>query len=208
KANLAQIVSRARQGLSFPTSLLAEQAETESSSLGLVRRCADTVGCLARCPWGTPSQLVPRPNRGKLTSNAHFAEVRPNSQEVRIWEVGPDYPRENAAAFPTLRKSSDIVPKLIQYRLVRYIAGAAFLADGHVEFVPLLLRGAVGVVLEGVLARKLHHDDVAKALRKLLLDRLGPHAYDAGVLGRQGFGGLDRLVDLRRRCIGLPLDRD
>src|SRR6202167_120816 len=92
--------------------------------------------------------------------------------------------------------------------LVGDVAGAAFLADRHIDFVPLLLRGAVGVLLEGVLTGELHHDNLAVTVRKLLLDGLGPHAYDSGILGRQRFSGLDGLVDLRGRCAGFPLDAD
>ncbi len=77
-------------------------------------------------------------------------------------------------AGPAAERGGSGVGRKISLALVRDIAGTALLADGHIELVPFLLGGAVGVLLEGVLVRKLHHDHVGVTFRKLLLDRFGP----------------------------------
>ena len=66
--------------------------------------------------------------------------------------------------------------------LVRYIVRAALFPNRHVNFVPLLLRRAVRVLLQRVFAFELHHDDVLVAFRKLHLDRTRPDILQAGVV--------------------------
>src|SRR5260370_595111 len=94
----------------------------------------------------------------------------------------------------------------IPSRSIGNVVRAALFADGHINVVPLLLGGTVGVLLQRLLAFKLHDDDVFVALGKLHFDRLRPNIFNTwivDVLCRSY-----RLLDLFGRGTCLPLDGD
>ena len=57
----------------------------------------------------------------------------------------------------------DRASSILAKRLIRYVVRPAFFPNGHVDFIPGLLRRAVRVLLQSVFAFKLHHDDVLVA---------------------------------------------
>src|SRR5260370_20048945 len=91
-------------------------------------------------------------------------------------------------------------------RSIADVVGAALFADRHINVVPLLLGGTVGVLLQRLFAFKLHYDDVFVALGKLHLDRLRPNVLNTWIVDVlcRSYGPLD----LFGRGTCLPLDGD
>src|SRR4249920_2688805 len=91
-------------------------------------------------------------------------------------------------------------------RSIGNVVGAALFADGHINVVPLLLGGTVGVLLQRLFAFKLHYDDVFVTLGKLHLDRLRPNILNTWIVDVlcRSYGPLD----LFGRGTCLPLDGD
>ncbi len=86
------------------------------------------------------------------------------------------------------------------------IVRIAVVANGQVGLVPLFLRGAASVGLEGGLIGELHHENGRPFT--LNLDGLGPDMGNARVGGGQGLDAVQGRLDLRRSGFGLPLNRD
>jgi hypothetical protein len=89
--------------------------------------------------------------------------------------------------------------------LVGYVVGVAFFADGHIEFVPPLLRWAVGVFGERRLGFEFHYDGLFVAFLALIFKILGPDAFDSWKFGRELVCAVDGGFDLFGGRVGFPL---
>ena len=94
--------------------------------------------------------------------------------------------------------------------LVGNVERGAHLADWRVEFIPLELRGMIGVGFERGFIGKLHDDDVRflylRALGILDLDGVGPDAGDALVGGGKFFHAVESGLDLLWFRVGFESD--
>src|SRR6266436_5201512 len=90
------------------------------------------------------------------------------------------------------------VPRASCALLIRNIVRGALLADRQVHVVPPLLRRAVLVLAQRVLAFELHHDGLLHPLLALILEVAGPDALDAGKPRRKLARGVDGGLDLLR----------